>query len=44
MNPDLIDGEFDEDGEVEDDRDLPETYWTAEEREISDRSVPSSFE
>merc|ERR1711981_478581 len=23
--------------------DLPETYWTAEEREISERSVPSSF-
>ena len=40
MPPDMIDGTVDD--EIEDDRDLPE--MTAEEREISDRSVPSSFE
>jgi len=40
MPPGLIDGTVDD--EIEDDRDLPE--MTAEEREISDRSVPSSFE
>lgn len=39
MPPDMIDGTVDD--EIEDDRDLPE--MTAEEREISDRSVPSSF-
>ena len=41
-DPDLMSASVDD--EFEDDRYLPETYWTAEEREISDRSVPSSFE
>merc|ERR1711981_748543 len=40
-DPDLMSASVDD--EFEDDRYLPETYWTAEEREISDRSVPKSF-
>ena len=42
MDPELTSASVDD--EIEDDRDLPEKYWIAEEREISDRSVPKSFE
>ena len=46
MNPDLMSGSDvdDENVIILDDLDLPEEYRNIEEREISERSLPSSFE
>ena len=46
MNPDLMSGSDADDDNVIilDDLDLPEEYRNIEEREISERSLPSSFE